>query len=302
METFSFTKKKVTLRPRRYSSVRLTVMVINSNAMKHLPLFSTDFNKPKQMCQGRSQVSLLPSPSPGPEFRARGEKDGHWHCATPGVMGAGTVPQLERNSGTCLCLLLPLLPPCGSHPMDWHVRLLLGLMAVPSHELRAQDAGTCFSFALVPRGNTVTSSSPPCMVCGGWGQYPHRSADYNSGINVALLQHHFYLSGIATVEAVACLTQACDKLCRADLIVCNEHEWRYHVSDLFKDRSVGCVKTEIKASGGIFWMAVAEGMALAKDPWNPWVYSSESHVGQRERLLEEDLKFSLFLGCRKFPP
>lgn len=49
-------------------------------------------------------------------------------------------------------------------------------------------------------------------------------------------------------------------------------------------------------------MAVAEGMALVKDPWNPWVYSSESRVGQRERLLEEDLNFFLFLGCRKFPP
>lgn len=49
-------------------------------------------------------------------------------------------------------------------------------------------------------------------------------------------------------------------------------------------------------------MVVAEGMVLTKDLWNPQVYSLESHVGHRGRLLEDDLSFSLFLGCRKFPP
>lgn len=33
------------------------------------------------------------------------------------------------------------------------------------------------------------------------------------------------LGGIAAVEAVICLVQACDKLCRADLVLCKEHEW-----------------------------------------------------------------------------
>lgn len=84
------------------------------------------------------------------------------------------------------------------------------------------------------------------------GEDTHRSADYNSGINADLLQHHFCLGGIAAVEAVICLMLACDELRRADLILCNEREWRYHVGNLFKDRSVGCVKTENKDSRGIF--------------------------------------------------
>lgn len=49
-------------------------------------------------------------------------------------------------------------------------------------------------------------------------------------------------------------------------------------------------------------MVVAEGMVFTKDFWNQQIYSSEGHVGQRERLLEEELCFSLFLGCREFPP
>lgn len=300
-------EKKVTLRPRRCSSVRLTVMVINSNAMKHLPVFSTDFNKPKQRCVGEDlrfpccQVPVL-AQSSQLEVASRHRRDGRWHCGTPEVMGTGTVPQLERDSGTCPCLLVPLLLHCGSHPMDRYMRLLPGLIALPSHELRVQDAGTCFSFALVPHRNTVTISSPLSTINGGWGRYPHRSADYNSGINAALLQHHFYLGGTASAEAVICLTQAYDGLYRTDLILHNEQGWRYHVGNLFKDRNVGCVKTEIKDRGGIFWMVVAEGMVLTKDFWNLRVYSSKSHVGQREKLLEEDFNFSLFLGFRKFPP
>lgn len=33
------------------------------------------------------------------------------------------------------------------------------------------------------------------------------------------------LGGIVAVEAVVCLKQACDELCRADLVLCKEHEW-----------------------------------------------------------------------------
>ena len=94
-------KKKVTLRPRRYSSVRLTVMVINRNAVKHLPVFSTDFNKRKQRCVEEGlRFPCCRSPSPGPEFRAPGSTraqkgwtlalcrpggNGRWHCAPAGA-------------------------------------------------------------------------------------------------------------------------------------------------------------------------------------------------------------------------
>lgn len=54
------------------------------------------------------------------------------------------------------------------------------------------------------------------------------------------------------MEAVICLTQARDELRRADLILCNEHEWRHHLGDIFKDRNGGRVKIEIKDRGGIF--------------------------------------------------
>lgn len=33
------------------------------------------------------------------------------------------------------------------------------------------------------------------------------------------------LGGIAAVEAVVCLTQACDELSRADLVLCKDDEW-----------------------------------------------------------------------------
>lgn len=39
------------------------------------------------------------------------------------------------------------------------------------------------------------------------------------------------------MEAVICLMQAYDELHGADLILCNEHEWRYHAGNLFKDRN-----------------------------------------------------------------
>lgn len=168
----SQSEKKVTLKPRRYSSVRLAVMVINNNGMQHLSVFSTGFNKPKQRCVGEGlrfsccQVPVL-AQNLHPKVASRHRKGGHWHRATPEVVGTGTVPQLEHDSGTCPCLLVPLLPHCGSHPMERRLRLLPGLMALPSHELLAQDAGTCFSFALVPCRNTVTICSPLCTFNGG---------------------------------------------------------------------------------------------------------------------------------------
>lgn len=113
---------------------------------------------------GRPQVSLLPCPSPGPELAAQGNIQAHegwtlalyhprgnglWHCTPSGA-----------RFRYLFCLLTPLLLHHGSHPMDWQGRLLPGLMALPSCELRAQDAGICFSFALVPCRSTVTISSP----------------------------------------------------------------------------------------------------------------------------------------------
>lgn len=50
------------------------------------------------------------------------------------------------------------------------------------------------------------------------------------------------LGGIAAVEAVVCLTQACDELCRADLVLCKKHEWSYYVDNLFKTRNIRCVE------------------------------------------------------------
>lgn len=81
---------------------------------------------------------------------------------------------------------------------------------------------------------------------------------------------------------------------------CAEHEWRYPVGGLFKGRNVGHIKTEIKDKGGVFRKAIAEGRVLTKDFWNLRVYYSEGRIVQK--LLEEALNFSLFLGCRKFPP
>lgn len=50
------------------------------------------------------------------------------------------------------------------------------------------------------------------------------------------------LGGIAAVEAVVCLTQACDELCRADLILCKELNWSYYVDNLLKNRNIRCVE------------------------------------------------------------
>lgn len=48
----SSVRKNITLRPRRCYSVRLIAMVVNSNVMKHLPVFSTDLSKAKARCVG----------------------------------------------------------------------------------------------------------------------------------------------------------------------------------------------------------------------------------------------------------
>jgi len=61
-----------------------------------------------------------------------------------------------------------------------------------------------------------------------------------------------------------------------------------------------CVKAEVKSRGGC---GVAEGVVLTKDLWNLWICSAESHMRWKERLVVgKDLSFSLFLGCREFPP
>lgn len=59
------------------------------------------------------------------------------------------------------------------------------------------------------------------------------------------------------MEVAVCLRQACNELCRADLIFCDEHEWRYHIGGIggtifSRNRNVGHIKTEIKDRGGIF--------------------------------------------------
>lgn len=48
----SSVRKNITLRPRRCYSVRLIALVVKSNVVKHLPVFSTAFSEAKARCVG----------------------------------------------------------------------------------------------------------------------------------------------------------------------------------------------------------------------------------------------------------
>lgn len=92
--------------------VRLTLIVMNSDAMKHLPVLSTDFSKPKQRRVAEDLrflcccVPVLVRNSQ-PEVTSRHGRDGRWPCTTPEVMGSGTGPHLEHKSGTSPVSLFP---------------------------------------------------------------------------------------------------------------------------------------------------------------------------------------------------
>lgn len=134
------------------------------DTIKHLPVLST-------VVQGRSWVSLLLSPSPGPGFTTQVV----WACHTE-VADAGAVPQLER-----ICSLLSC---CGLHPTDWHLCLLPDLMAASSNELQAgmQEPAFVYTGTLQEHSDSFLTQ---CAVSGGWGQYPCTCAVFNSGINAA---------------------------------------------------------------------------------------------------------------------
>lgn len=116
------------------------------DTIKHLPVLST-------VVQGRSWVSLLLSPSPGPGFTTQVV----WACHTE-VADAGAVPQLER-----ICSLLSC---CGLHPTDWHLCLLPDLMAASSNELQAgmQEPAFVYTGTLQEHNDSFLTQ---CAVSGG---------------------------------------------------------------------------------------------------------------------------------------
>lgn len=119
------------------------------DTIKHLPVLST-------VVRGRSWVSLLLSPSPGPGFTTQGV----WACHTE-VADAGAVPQLECISEVC-----SLLSCCGLHPTDWHLCLLPDLMTALRNELRAgmQDPAFIYTGTLQEHSDSFLTQ---CTVSGG---------------------------------------------------------------------------------------------------------------------------------------
>lgn len=98
--------------------VRLTVIVINSDAMNICQCSALILANQRRGVWGRPLCYHVPvlALNSQPKVTSRRMKDGRWSCTTPEVMGSGTVPHLEHDSGTSPVSSLPCSCTMGRTP------------------------------------------------------------------------------------------------------------------------------------------------------------------------------------------